>query len=347
MPGKFGIDHVVVQPEICSRKVLNILDNPAILDKILFSAPEALMTAVRIFPSSPLAGVKLREFPRSDLVREVRFALAIRQERTFAPNGETVFVAGDEVYVSGSRECVGKMVDWISSPSPRLSRIVVAGGTRLGAGLVRELSELGYPVRLIEENYERSERILDELRARVMVINGDPNEQDILLEAGVTDECDLFVATQDDDENNILSGILAKGMGAKKVVVFTNKPEYIDIMRGIRSIDCGFSRRLVAVNTILRNLASGTVRTEALLHRAKASVIEFEIRPDSPLCNSPIDACRFPDSTVLAFVYRDGSVIPPVGNLVLLSGDLVATVATVANSRNLEAFFKSRTLLSS
>jgi trk system potassium uptake protein TrkA len=103
----------------------------------------------------------------------------------------------------------------------------------------------GYEIRLVEKDEDRAQKIIDELNTRIMVINGDPSESDVLEEAGV-DACDVFIAIGEDDEDNILSCILAKRMGAKKVITLTNKEEYVDLVCKMDIVDCGFSRWLVA-----------------------------------------------------------------------------------------------------
>jgi len=151
----------------------------------------------------------------------------------------------------------------------------------------------------------------------------------------------LFVAVQEDDEDNILSCILAKQVGARKVVTLTNKEEYITLLPTMEMIDCGFSKWLVAVNSILRHISSiNRTHTNAILHRADAYVSEFEVKKGTPVCNCKIDECILPESTVLSMVFRDNKVLAPSGDLELLPGDLVAVIATPESEKVLGALFK-------
>jgi trk system potassium uptake protein TrkA len=117
--------------------------------------------------------------------------------------------------------------------------------------LASELCASGYDVRFIEKDLHKSEKLLDDLPPGIIVINGDPTDEEVMDEAGIK-EADAFIGTAQDDEDNILSCIMAKRLGAKKTVTVTYKPEYIRIVPTMDMIDCGFSATLVSVNSILK-----------------------------------------------------------------------------------------------
>lgn len=344
-PAKQGIDHIIIPHDDCVENIINIVDRHEVIEKITFNIPEAAITAIKVLPDSQLNGVKLRDFPVPELLHSIRFAAIIRKGRLLAPNGETIIMVNDELYVAGRNEDIERLFDWAVPPSKTISRVVIAGGSSIGSALSSQLAGNGYDVRLIDADFTNCENILNDLNTKMLVINGDSNEKDVLFEAG-TDNCDIFIATQDDDENNILSCILAKRMGAQKVVTMTSKEEYIDIVPEMRMLDCGFSRRLVAANAILRNIGMNIVHTDAVIHRANAYVSEFEVTPKSSIANKKIDECEFPVSTVLSLIFRAGKIITPAGSLVLLPGDLVVVIATSTTVKKIESLFKAKGLFS-
>ena len=210
-----GIDYVVLPQEECVHKIVDVMDNISTLEKITFSAPEALIAAFTVVEDSPLNNIKLMDFPEPELIRSIRFAAVIRNGEMMAPRGDTEIKAGDEIYMAGLRDKVDVMVKWAYPDKKKIRRIIIAGGTTTGSQLAFELVKLGFDIRLIEKNHELAVGIMNQINTKMMVINGDPSESDVLDEAGVS-TCDVFVAVGDDDENNILSCILAKRMGAKK-----------------------------------------------------------------------------------------------------------------------------------
>lgn len=338
-PEQNGIDYVVVPQKECVHKIVDIMDNFATLEKITFSIPEAIIGAFRVAPDSPLNKLKLMDFPAPELLRSVRFAAVIRDGELMAPRGDTVIRAGDEIYLAGLRDKVDAMVNWAYPQKKKIRRIIITGGSKIGSQLAFELSRQGFDIRLIEKDHTLAESIMNQINTKMMVINGDPSESDILDEAGVS-SCDVFVAAGEKDESNILSCILAKRLGAKKVIVLTNKEEYVDIVRKMDFIDCGFSRWIVAGNTILRHVSVvNQVHTSAILHRAEAVVSEFEVKEKSAVCDKQIDQCKFPSSTVLSMVFRAGEVLTPYGDLPLRAGDLVTAITTQETEKKLAELF--------
>ena len=341
-PVREGIDHVVQPVKDCVRKICDVLDFQYTRERIIFSTPEAYILAFELSGSNPLNGLKLRDFPEHEMIKEIRFPAIFRDGGLIAPRGDTVMQAGDEVYISGRRDSIEAMMRWVFPDARRIRSVVIAGGGMIGTELAKTLCSQDYDVKLIEFDAARTEQILEEIESGIMVINGDANDRDILEEAGVAD-CDAFVAVQDDDEDNILSCALAKQMGAGKVITLTNKEEYITLLPTMEMIDCGFSKWLVAVNSVLRHMSSIThSHTNAIFHRMDAYVSEYEVRPRSQVCNRKIDECKFPAHSVLAMVFRGQEVLSPSGGLTLLEGDFVTAVVNPKSARALEATFEPK-----
>ncbi len=337
-PDKMGIDNIVVPEKECVKKIVAVLDNISTLENITFSLPDALISAFTILPGSPLHNVKLGEFPEPDMIRSIRFAGVVRDGKLFAPHGETILIENDEIYLAGKRDDVNKMKEWANPGTKKLSHIILSGATKLGSLLSVELIEQGFDVRLIEKDRYVAEKVVGDVNKKIMVINGDPSEGDVLEEAGVS-VCDAFIAIGDDDEDNILSCILAKKMGAKKVITLTNKEEYVDLVCKM-NIDCGFSRWLVAGNSVLKYISAiNQVHTNAMLHRVNAFVSEFAVKDISTVSNKRIEECHLPDSAVLSLVFRKDKVLIPYGDLTLIPGDLVVAITTKESEKKLGKLF--------
>ena len=344
VPKDFGIDHVIMPEEECIDRILRVLRRQSLVERVDFDIEDAQISCVRISPDSSLAGVRLMDFPDRELLSSIRFSAVIREQRLLIPRGDTVLVPGDEVYVAGTRHGVEALFDLADVGPRHSSLILVAGASRISRGLIPKLVAEGYKVRLIEENLSESERFLDELGERIMVIHGNPTDGQVLEEAGVA-ECGAFISVQRDDEKNILGSILAKDQGARKVITVTNKAEYMDIVPALKPIDCGFSPRLVGVNAVLNLLGSRMARIHAMLHRTHAYVYEFQIAPGAPLCKQRIadHAVDFP--AIFALVLRAGKAMPATGDVILEQGDRVAVIATPEHEEPLAKLFRKRDFL--
>jgi len=277
-------------------------------------------------------------------LKTVRFAAIVRDKELMIPQGDTILQQNDEVYIAGTKNGINNMITWLTPENKPIKKIIVAGASRMGIKLARKLDETGFDVRVIENDFNKCEEIIDKTKSDMKVINGDPTNYFILKETGIS-ECDVYIGVLDNDEDNILSCVLAKKHGARKVIATTKKGEYIKVVPDLDIIDCGFNSGLVAVNTVLRHLGTGTgkLSIDAVLHRVDAYVYEFEIEPGSELCNKQIHECGILDYAVIALVFRNGDeVIVPHGSLELQMGDIVAIIATRDTAKKLGQLFTKK-----
>ena len=338
-PEMFGIKKVFSSPDECARKVLDVLKNRNVLEKIRFSHPSALMEVVDITPSSMLAGVRIKDFPGTDILRQIRLAALVRDHRFIIPHGDTIIVPGDRIYVAGTNENLDSFTRMISEDSAEIKRVVISGASKSGEYLAKQLLAEGYEIRFIEKDQNRGEHLLDVLPPGMIVIQGDPTDEEVMEEAGIS-SCDAFVSVDENDESGILSCIMAKRMGAKKVIAVTHKPEYISIVPAMDAIDCGFNSTLVSVNALFRLMGNGTYQIDAKLERFHANLKEFRVSEQSRLCGVALAECKLPPSTVFALLFRGDEVIIPSGTTVFQPGDIAVAISTPEMAKALEPYFQ-------
>lgn len=342
-PDYLGITHVVIPDNECVDKILGVLDMKTVLERIAFTHPDATMTALAVLPDSPINGTSLKSFPETDLINNVRISGIIRDRRLLVPSGETKIQAGDKVYFSGENKHVQRMIEWASPKDSRIKRVIVAGASRIGRKLALKLHEKGYEVRLIEKKSDAAEDFLEKTEADIMVINGNPTDTDILLEAGV-ENCDAFVSVQIDDEDNILASALARKKGARKTISVSGKAEYLEVVPEIELIDCSLNSNTVAVNTVLLDQTpkEGIQSIGAVLQLINAYVYEFEVRPGSLACGKRIDECRRHVPVIFSLVFRKDKVIVPSAGLVLQEDDIAVIIAESRSAPSITRLFTER-----
>ena len=338
-PEMFGIGKVFSSPEECARKVLDVLSNRNVFEKIRFSNPSAIMEVINITPSSLIAGVRIKDFPGTDVLKQVRLAALVRDHRFIIPHGDTIIVPGDRIYVAGSSEKINDFLRLISEEPYSIKRVVISGATKTGEILAKQLLAEGYDIRFIERDQEKGEHLLDVLPAGMIVIHGDPTDEEVMEEAGISN-CDAFVSMDENDESGILSCIMAKRLGARKVIAVTHKPEYISIVPAMEIIDCGFNSTLVSVNALFRLMGNGTYQIDTKLQRFHANLKEFRVTDRSRLCGKSLSECTLPPSTVFAMLFRNDEVITPSGATVFQAGDIAVAIVTPETARELEPYFQ-------
>ena len=343
-PAGLGIDHVIFPDAECIAQICDALEHQAVVERIVLSYPGAECTALRLSPESSLVGSSLHDFPDPEVLARTRFPAIVRQRRLVMPRGATVLQAGDEVYIAGEHHAVAALRDRFWPDHDASGPVLVAGANRLTRQLVPRLCDSGLSVRVIEASEEPATLFLDELGRRAMLIRGAATDSDVLEEAGVN-VCRAFISMLDDDEDNILCSLLAKQQGARKVITVTNKAEYVDIVPAMGAIDCGFSPRLAAVNSVLKTVTTDEVRVQAVLNRARAHIYEFRVVPGVPLCGCRLADCRLPPSAVFALVIRRAEALAATGDLIIEPDDRVVMIATPEHARDLEKLLTRRSFL--
>ncbi len=340
----FGIWKYVSPPEECVRKIVSVLENRFLLEEIRFSHPDAVMRVFQISRSSMLANARIKDIPMDPELREsVRFAAIVREKQFVIPHGDTIFVPGDKVYIAGTSENVRKFIRWASEDQggSKTFRIIITGLSKISILLGQTLCNAGYDVRFVVRDEPQGDKLSESIRDNLPVINGNPTVEEIQREAGAVD-CDAFISADVDDEENILSCIIAKQLGARKTIALTAKPEYIPIVPMMEPIDCGISSTLVAVNAVLRTLETGTMRVDAYLQMFHAQLTEFRVSNSSPLCGRALGSCKLPASTLFALLFRDNEVITPSGGTMLRPGDVVVCIVTPESEKELAPLFPER-----
>lgn len=338
-PEAFGIDDLIIPEYECASNIMDALLRPAIKETVKFSHPEAQMVNFQVKPGSPMIGVRLKDFPRTDLLEQLRMCAILRYGQLIIPRGDTSFLAFDEVYVAGGQSVIDDLISWANPKHPYASKVIIAGGSSLGRTLATMLAALDMRVCLTEPTRSGAEESADKLGSSAVIIEGKGTDISVLEEAGI-EHCDAFIAAHDDNETNIISCILAKRHGAGKVIAVTNHPDYIPIIAGMNMIDCGFSPLVAAVNNLLQHISSDSRRTVALLKRTPAEVLEMTVLPDSPVKGQRIMDLKITRDIIFALILREDRLVPAVGPELLLAGDRVAILATSQAVPDVERLFE-------
>ncbi|MBR4220253.1 MAG: NAD-binding protein [Victivallales bacterium] len=338
-PEFYGIDKSFSSPVETLRHLLYILRHQLVIEHVEFSNPDATMVTVVIDEDSPLKNLKLQDIPDKDLLAHIRFAALVHYRKISFPHGDTTIREGDKVYIAGRQDYVERFLQYASGDKDRHRKLVIIGGAnRMADVLAHALIDDGMEVRIISPTKEGGERLLTKLPEGTRVLAGSTTDQATLEEAGIK-ECDVYINTEQNDENTILSCILAKRIGCRKVVAVTHKPEYISIVPTMSVIDCGFNSTITSVNTVFRLLQLGNYNIDTRLRLHNADYTEFTIGPKCNLANRLLKDCGIPKNAVLAMIFRGNEVIAPSGTTKFQEGDVIAAIVTPESEKELKPLF--------
>jgi trk system potassium uptake protein TrkA len=154
---------------------------------------------------------------------------------------------------------------------------MLAGGGKVGLRLAREIHD-DYQLKLIETSTARCEYLATQLPSSVLVLQGDATDEDLIGDENVAD-MDLFAALTSDDEDNIMACLLAKRMGAKRVLALINRKAYADLVQGTQ-IDIAISPAHAVIGELLAYVRRGDVEAVHSLRRGAAEALEAVVRGD-------------------------------------------------------------------
>jgi trk system potassium uptake protein TrkA len=312
-PEIFSADNFCVDFSICPEQILTdyirkLIEFPEALQVLEFADGKVSLVAVRAFEGGPLVGQPLNLIASHLPNVDARVAAIFRQDRSIIPQGDTVIEAGDEVFFIAATENIRTVLRELRRMDKPAKRIMIMGGGNIGRRLALAL-EQEYQVKIIEYNKKSCERLASEL-THTLVLHGDCTDENLLLSEHVGD-VDVFCALTNDDENNIMSSLLAKNGGAHKVISLINRSAYVGLVQGGK-IDIALSPAHVTIGSLLAYVRHGDVAAVHSLRRGAAEALELVAHGDrqsSKVVGRRIDEIDLPEGATIGAMVRNGVVI--------------------------------------
>jgi len=335
----FGSDglsvDVFISPEqLVTEYVERLIHHPGTLQVLDFADGRVRLVGVRARRGGLLVGQSLSELARHLPKVEVRVVAIYRDGRGIPPEGDTVVAEGDEVFFLAARDDIRRVMGELRHGDDPARRIVIAGGGNIGFRLAKTL-EKHNQVKLIERDPKRARKI-SELLEHAIVLQGDAADEELLIEENI-DSVDVFAALTNSEEANILSAMLARRLGAHKVMALINKPSYTEMVES-GSIDIAISPQTITIGSLLAYVRRGDVVRVHSLRRGAAEALEAVVHGDersSRIVGRMVAQVPLPEGASIGAVVRGDEVIMAHHDTVVHSGDHV--ILFLADRRHLEA----------
>jgi len=300
---------VMISPEqVIIDYVQKLIAHPGALQVLDFADGLLQLVAVKAYYGGPLVGQTLSALPDHMPNVETRVAAIFRKGTPIIPEGDTVIEADDDVFFIAARNDIRTVMGELRRQDKPNKRIIIAGGGNIGKGLAQIL-ENDYNVKLIDHNTRRSKQISEELD-KTIVLHADAADEELLLEENIA-STDVFCAVTNDDEANILSCMLAKRLGARKVLALINRASYVDLVES-GDIDIAVSPHQAMIGSLLAHVRRGDVAAVHSLRRGAAEAIEAVAHGDSrssKVVGRSIEDIKLPPGTNIGAIVRGSEVI--------------------------------------
>lgn len=321
-PTDLGIDVLIHPEQSAAQEIVRLIKRASASDLITLADGKMQMIGLRIGKDSPLVGKTISEYAQENPAITFRVVAISRNGMTIIPSGKVRIQKLDQIFILAKTSTIPSVVRTTGKPDVEINRIMIAGGTPIGAMIARILCQQDqkYNIKLIEPDYDTAAELAQEFKD-VLVLNGNPTDPDLLATEGITDT-DAFISVTDDEESNIISCLMAKHLEVKKTVALVSKSDYIPLSQTI-GLDAAINKKSAASNEIHRHVRGGRIVSVTALQGTKAEVIELQATPKSKVTKKPIHRINFPEGCVVGGILSNGSTEIATGESQIQSNDRV------------------------
>ncbi|WP_372757333.1 Trk system potassium transporter TrkA [Mariniflexile sp.] len=335
---KFGIDELISPEALAASEIELSLKQSSFNENYEFENGALTMAGLTLSKSASFVGKTVKQ--AAEVFPELHFVpIAIQRfgtQFTIIPRGDTKFKRGDNVVFITTEGGHDELCKLSGKLNRAIKNVMVLGGTQIGFKTSRDLSNKGFNVKLLEGNRDRAFE-LAELLTKVLVINSDGRNVDLLDEENLSD-MDAFIAVGENSETNIMSCLVAKSKGVKKTIALVENMDYFELSHSI-GIDTLVNKKLLAANNIFRYIRRGEVVAMTKLNNLNAELLEFEVKGSSAVCNKTIKSIDFPRSAIIGGVIRNGAGMIALGNFKIQEGDRVVVCCLLQSIKRVEKLF--------
>ena len=317
-----GIDYMFYPEKIAAEEVISLLGHSSTTEFVDFSGGRLSLVVFRLEPTSPLVGRELSSFTvnENSLYRTVAI---MRGGKTLIPHGNDSYMVGDMVYIIARHDAANEVMALSGRGDVNIKNMMIFGGSRIGVQIAQAMQD-DVNIKLIDYNADKAYRLAEQLE-KTLIINEDGRNTDAMMEEGLSN-MDAFVAVTGRSETNILTAMLAKRMGAKKVIAEVENLNYINLADSV-GVDTIINKKMITASNIFRFTMSTDVLAIKCLTGSDAEVLEFIVKPNSPATKAAIKDLGLPSDVTIGGIVRGDKVFIAAGNTEIAAYDRVVVFA--------------------
>ena len=333
---------LMIHPETeVMERIKRILHLPGVSDVIDFAAGRVKLFGMNVERGSWIADRTITELDQAQPPKNCLIALIFRGKSVIVPHDPERLLPGDHILIVATDKNVDAAMRFMGiEPRKDVRRVLIVGGRQIGILAARVLERRNIRVKLIEPDPRRCEKISG-LVAKTVVIQGDGTDQATLEEENIKG-VDAFLALTGHDEDNIIASLLARRLGARKVVTLVNRLGYLSMAQRL-GLNATVSPRLTTVDRVLRFVRKGGILSVTTFREEEAEAIELIAEAGTRYVGKQLNSVRLPREAIVGAIVRsDSSVIVPRGDARIEVGDRVIFFALASAVPRLESEFLTR-----
>jgi trk system potassium uptake protein TrkA len=320
-PVGFAVDMYLSPEQSVTSYIERLIRYPGALQIVDFAEGKVRLVGLKALKGGALVGRPIRELRTHMRNSEARVAALYRRGESIEPEGDTEILDGDEVFFVAATQDIRVVMKEMQKLEEPVKRVVIAGGGNIGFRLAQTLDEENQ-VKVIERDPKRARMISQQLRNSIVLV-GDAADEELLVEENI-DSVDVFCALTNSEEANILSAMLAKRLGAHRVMALISRPAYADLT-AMGEIDVAIAPQTVTIGSLLAYVRRGDVVQVHSLRRGSAEAMETIAHGTrgGKVVGRPIEDIKLPEGAKIVTIVRGDHVIMAHHNTVVENGDHV------------------------
>ena len=321
------VDVLISPDRLVTKQIQQLIKHPGALQVLDFADGKVQMVVIRASYSGVLEGNSLRDLKNKLKDIEYKIAIIYSSGKPIIPNGDTIIKADDEIFFISSKKSMNKLLQHIRIKDKPLKNIMISGGGNIGLRLAESL-ENEYKIKLLEVDQKKAFHAAEKLK-NTIVLYGDATDEELLSEENI-DGCDVFCALTNADEVNIISSMLAKRLGARKVMALINRAAYVDLVQS-NTIDIAISPQQATIGSLLAHVRKGDVVVVHSLRRGAAEAIEAIAHGNessSKVVGKKIQDIELPQGTTIAAIVRGNDVLMVKKKTIIEANDHVILIVS-------------------
>lgn len=330
-----GINSLIYPEYLAAQEICSSIRYSWIRQLWEFCDGALVMVGVKVRNGAQILNTPLKNLGGVELPYHV---VAIqRGNETIIPRGDDLLLHGDLVcfmttkgYIPYIRRICGK------EDYDEVKNVIIMGGSRIAIRTALMIPD-NIQIKIIEPNLDKCQKLTEFLGSRVMIINGDGRDLDLLASEGIK-STESFVALTDNSETNILACLAAKRFGVSKTVAEVENIDYISMAE---SMDIGtvINKKKIAASNIFQMMLNTDVSSVKCLTFSDAEVVEFPVKEGARITRHPVKDIGLPHGATIGGLVRNKEGIRVTGNTIIQPGDHVIVFCLEMMIKKLEKFF--------
>lgn len=332
-----GIDYIVNPDVEISRAVEGIIKNKIVYQADKFSKGKIELVGHYVEIDSEFEGEKIKNIGNLATILVVAI---LRGSELIIPDGETVIQRNDYLYLIGlAKDILSFKTKYLClEPQIKNKNIVIAGGNIITDEIANMAKD--YNITVIEEDYKKAK----ELRRKypnLFILRKDYKEENFFEDVEF-ETAEIFIALTENDELNVVMGMMAKKMNIGQVIIKLQTTNYLKIVENL-NITAALSSVNITADKVLDELREGKNISDQLVFNGEAEVVEIKLDDGSELIGKLIKDLDIPKAMLIGGIARlDGTAVIPRGSSRIEQGDTLVIFYKLENRRQLERFINPK-----